>query len=305
MFKKLILLIIGLFLLNDISYANNKIELIINNEIITSIDIENEIKYLGALNPSILKLEKSKLLDIAKDSLVKQIIKKNEILKNTNSIEIDKKVLDILLKNIYSNLEIDTKQQFLDYLKNQNIEIDTIYKKISIESLWNQLIYLKYSSKVKIDKQNLENEINLKKNQNVYLLYEIIYNVKDTSQKEIKYKQILDSIKTNGFENTALIFSISDSSKVGGKVGWINESSINPKIKNDLEGLDIGAISKPISIPGGFIILKIAEIKKKEISINYEEELSNLIKQKTNFQLNQYSNIYYYKIRQNAKIKKF
>ena len=68
--------------------------------------------------------------------------------------------------------------------------------------------------------------------------------------------------------------------------------------------LNIGEYTKPQLIPGGFLILKLNDVKKNEVSVNIEDEIKKLIKIKTNQQLNQYSNIYFNKIKKNIKIEK-
>ena len=117
-------------------------------------------------------------------------------------------------------------------------------------------------------------------------------NVKTKEDQKIIFIKIKDSIKKNGFENTASLFSISESSKTGGKIGWINESSINTEILKKLVNLKVGEYTNPIQTPGGFLILSLVDKKKTEQSIDVEKELSLRIKNLQNQQLNQYSNIY-------------
>ena len=133
-------------------------------------------------------------------------------------------------------------------------------KKISKEALWNQLILNKYKNKVKIDEKKIKKEIeNNKKFSNSYLLYEIIFNTEKKDEFQLIFEKIKKSIEINGFENTASIFSISDTSKMGGKLGWINESSISKKIFEEIKNLNNVEYSKPIQIPGGFLVLSVKE----------------------------------------------
>ena len=108
--------------------------------------------------------------------------------------------------------------------------------------------------------------------------------------------------KINGFENTASIFSISDTSKMGGKLGWINESSISKKIFEEIKNLNNGEYSNPIQIPGGFLVLSVKEKKTVEQKTDVEAEFLLKVKALTNQQLNQYSNIYFNKLKKNIKI---
>ena len=296
------------FSLNQNSYSlENKIIIKIENEIITTLDIDSEINYLLALNPTFKSLKKERRKMIATNSLVKEKIKTIEILKYIEKINLDKNFLQKLIQDRYSRLNLKSKKEFINYLKNYDININTIENKISIEALWNQLIYQKYFSKVKIDKTSLEEEIEkvFKKGEKNYLLSEIVFEEKNKEKVNETYLKIKNEIQNEGFENAALIYSVSESSTVGGKLGWIKESSLNKIITQNLSNLEKNEITKPIFTMNRYIILKIDDIEFKEIKFDKDKELNNLIKFKTNEQLNQYSNIYFNKVKKNTKIYEF
>tara|TARA_Y100000741_G_scaffold362808_1_gene349517 strand:- start:461 stop:1402 length:942 start_codon:yes stop_codon:yes gene_type:complete len=296
------------FSLSQNSYSQeNKIIIKIENEIITTLDIESEINYLLALNPTFKSLKKERRKIIATNSLVKEKIKTIEILKYVEKINLDQNFLQKLIQDRYSRLNLKNKEEFINYLKNYDININTIENKISIEALWNQLIYQKYFSKVKIDKTSLEEEIEkvFKKGEKNYLLSEIVFEEKNKEKVEETYIKIKSEIQNKGFENAALMYSFSESSTVGGKLGWIKESSLNKIITQNLSNLKKNEITKPIFTMNRYIILKIDDIEFKEIKFDKDKELNNLIKFKTNEQLNQYSNIYFNKVKKNTKIYEF
>ena len=282
----------------------NKIIYKVNNEIITSFDIKKEFRYLSLINPKITNLEKNEIFEISKNSIIREKIKKLEILNHIEKIFIDEVFMDKLLENSYSKIGISNKNQLKEKLNEREIEIEEFKEKLAIEALWNQLIYEKYNSKVKIDKLKLRKEISAKKIQSIFLLSEIVFEIEDAKKYLEKFNKIQKDIENKGFESAALIHSISESKNVGGKLGWINENSINQKLKDLVAKLNIGEYTKPQLIPGGFLILKLNDVKKNEVSVNIEDEIKKLIKIKTNQQLNQYSNIYFNKIKKNIKIEK-
>ena len=296
--------IIFFFLLGNLYALENKILIKVNNEIITSLDINSEINYLIALNKNIENLDKEKKYNIAKNSLIRERIKKIEILNYVKKIEIEEKISDEILKSTYSRLGINSKAEFLKYIKNYNIDINTIVKKVSIEMLWNQLIVSKFSDKIKINKDQLKSKILTKDNKEIkrYLLSEILFNVSNNNELQTKLDKIKASIVELGFENTAAIYSISDNSKIGGKLDWINESVLSKKIRNELNNINIGDLTNPIVTPGGFLLLKIEDIKSIKKKIDLNKELEIMIKTESNKQLNQYSNIYFNKISKNFQI---
>ncbi len=300
----LVLFISIIFFLNTTKALENKIVVKINNEIITSLDINNEANYLKALNKNIQNLSEARINNIAKKSLIREKIKINEILRYVNKMEVDEKYLDTLIKSTYLRLNIDSKNNFLKYIQKFNLNIKEIEKKITIEALWNKIIVTKFSGKIKIDKNDLKKKVSSKNNEKIksYLLSEILFKVSNKKKLELKYKEIKDSITKVGFENAALIYSISNTSKIGGKLDWIKENSLNSLIRKKLFNLKINDLTKPITTPGGFLILKIQNIKYDKVNLDLDAELKSLIRIETNRQLNQYSNIYFNKIEKDTQI---
>ena len=293
-----LIIICNLFYISKGLAVEGKIIVKVENEIITNLDINNEEIYLKILNPNLTNIDKQSLYMIAKNSLIREKIKIAEISKHKLN-EVDDKYLENVVNSIYSKIGIKNKQDFISYIESYGLNLSTLKEKLTYEALWNQLIYRKYFTKVKIDTDKVKQDILISNNNKTksYLLSEIVYSVDKKDQRKIIEKKIDESIKNNGFENTASIFSISESSKTGGKLGWIDESSINTEIKEKIINLDIGDITTPIVVPGGFLILKIENIKEIENKIDINTELEKRIKFLQNTQLNQFSNIYFMKIK--------
>ena len=299
----LILLVI-IFPQDNLSSIENKIIIKINNEIITSLDLEDEIKYLKALNPGLNKLNNQEILEISKKSILRENIKKIEILNNFENPKVPKEILDQLVKNIYSKIGINNLNNFKNYLNMNQIDYKNVLNKIEIEALWNELIFIKFSEQIKIDKDKLTNQVkkNINKQNKSYLMSEIVFELSQSEKLEDKYKKISDTISNKGFENAALIYSISETAKIGGKLDWINENSLNNNIKDILKSKKEKDFTKPITIPGGFLILKINEIKLIKLDKNINEELERLINITKNNQLNQFSKIYFNRIKKDMNI---
>ena len=305
--KTIKLISIFIFLILSKTQANsieNKIILKIDNEIITSLDIKKEARYLITLNPNTKNLSNDQIYLISKNSLVREKIKKKEILKNFEIINIEQDILEELIKNMFDKLNINSRNEFINYLNKNKLTIDHVEEKIKMEVMWNRLVYLKFKSKIKIDSEAIKKGIlkNQKTGSKKYFLQEILFDIKKDENIQKKNYLIQDSIKKQGFEKTALLYSISSTSKNNGNIGWISASSLNKNIYDKIKDLKAGEISKPITIPGGFLILKILEMKIVQEEIDVEKELSKVIKNKTNSQLNQYSLIFYNKIKKDIQI---
>ena len=299
--KNYLLILFLCFPLNNAKSIESKIIHNIENEIITNIDIKNQFKYLVALNNSLKELNKEKILSISNESIIREKIKKIEISKNFKEVRLNEDYIDILLKNIYSRLNLNSINEFELYLKDFDLTLSKIKSKITIDALWNELIIKKYGTKININEDKLKNEIlkNSKIQLKEYQLSEIIFEVANKQEINKKYNEVIKSVSEIGFGNSAATYSFSESSKIGGDIGWINENSLNDEIRKNINTLKIGEITKPIILSNGILILKLIDTKNSETTINVENELKKAITYERNRQLNQYSKIYYNKIKKN------
>ena len=306
MLKKIILIYLTFVFLipSSTSFSiENKILVKIENQIITSLDVNNEYKYLIALNPSLKNSKKEDIIKLSKRSIINETIKKIEIKKNFNNPQIPATFLDRILQNVYLKIGIENLNDFKKYLKLNDVDFKNLKNKLEIEALWNELILIKFSSKVNINEDNLRKKIQENnKFSKSYLLSEISFEVSNLSDLESKYTEIRDVINNKGFDFAALKYSISATSKIGGKLDWINENSLNKQIKDAIKDLKINDFTKPINVSTGFLILKINDIKNTQIEVNVEDELKKLTNYEKNNQLNQYSKIYFNKVKKNLQI---
>ena len=286
------------------SENNSYIILKIDNQIITNIDIQNEKKYLLAINQKLAELNEDDAYEVAKESLIREKIKKNELIKYYD-IEVLSKFIDGLLKDFYTKLGFQDLNDIEQYLLSKDIKIENVKYKLNIEALWNTNIYNRYNNKVEIDEDKLKEKIEKTSNQKrkeMIFLSEIVFSA--TSKTEVKetHNKILNSITNIGFNNTANIYSLSQTAKFGGEIGWINANQLSESIYNRLKNLQIGEYTDLINVPSGFLILKIIDKKIEAIEINPEEELKQMVTYEKNRQLNEFSSIYYQKIKKNSLI---
>ena len=306
MLKKLILIYLTtIFFINSSSSfgIENKILVKIENQIITSLDVNSEYKYLIALNPSLKNSNKKDVIELSKRSIVNERIKKIEIEKTFKNPQLPEEFLNKILQNVYSRIGLTNLDDFKEYLILNNVDIENVKNKLEIEALWNELILIKFSSKVKINEKNLKAKINKdNKFSKSYLLSEISFEVSNLNDLDNKFSEISDVINNSGFDFAALKYSVSTTSNFGGKLDWINENSLNRKIKDAIKNLKINDFTKPINVSGGFLILQINDIRNTQIEVNVEEELIKITNFEKNNQLNQYSKIYFNKIKKNLQI---
>jgi len=300
-------LIIFSLCIKQVASLENIILFKINNLIITTIDVKQEEKYLIVLNQNLKKIDKNKLKSLAIDSIIKEKIKEIELVKyyQIESV-LDDTNLQKIIKNLYQTAGFQNAKTFKNYLESQNLNYSSIKRKLAIEMLWNNLIFKKFNNRVVIDeieiKNNLDKEIkNLSFSKNIFLSEILIRDSKDL-KIDVVYQEILKSIKNIGFSNTANIFSISDTAKLGGKVGWVKETSLSKQILDKIINLKKEQISKPIKINENFLILRIDDIKINKQKIDKNKILSNRILFKKNQQLERFSLAYFNKVKQSIKI---
>ena len=275
----------------------------VNQEIITNIDVNFEERYLVSLNPNLKKLSKDRITDYAKNSLINERIKKIEIEKRFR-IDPNETLLSKVIGDIYSSIGISSLAEFEDYLLQENVDIQRVKEKISIEIAWNDLIVKTFASEIEIDQNALSKELenfDEKKIDNL-LLSEIIFTVNDKKELKSKYELIKESINEIGFEETARIYSLSDSKKSGGSLGWIYKNQLSKDIKNELNNIKIGDFTKPIITSGGFLILKLNNIKTEKTKIDKDTQLKKMIEFERERQFTRFSTLYYKRIYNNAEI---
>ena len=307
--RRSIILICVFFSLVNYCYSKIELRIImkIDNEIITSLDLEKEINYLVALNPKLSQIDRNELLLIAKKSTIKEFIKKKEIQKY-KELDLTNPQINDVLNNLIKNLNLSTEKQLKDYIRNFNLSIEDLKRKIEIENEWKNLIYSRYIKSVKIDKDELIKKIekiSKEKFLKEYNLSEIVFAKKNNENLDELFKAIQESIQINGFENTANIYSISNSSKVGGKIGWVREDSLSDQIILRLKDLKNGEYSSLIQINNNFFVFKINEIRKIQVEIDKKKEINKMTIIETSKQLDKFSNIFYNKIKLNSKISEF
>ena len=297
-------LIIILFFLNTnlVFAVENKIIIKVNDEIITTIDIHNQIKYMNILNPEIKNLDNERLFEISKNSLIREKIKKIYLLKIVEKIYIDEKNFNSIIETVYKQKRLNSIEEYKVFLKNNKLDYEYVKYKITIERFWNEMIFQKFSSKIKINRENVRKEI-LNNPDEKLLLSEILIPKSKEKELQIKYKQIEMDIKKEGFSNAASIHSISETAAKGGNIGWIEKSSLNKAIRDKLSNLNVGEYTKPIITPSGFLIIKVENKKLNKTSKeDLNKKIERLVRIKTNQQLNQFSNIYLNKLKNNVKI---
>ncbi|MBD1142888.1 peptidylprolyl isomerase [Pelagibacterales bacterium SAG-MED35] len=305
--KKYLIIILFFFSHQNLEAIENKILFKIDSEIITSIEVFKYSQYLIALDKNIRKLNDEEIFEITKNLMIKERIKKIKLKDEGLELSIDEKMLDNYIKSIFSTKGLNNLNDYKKFLDNLEVDFEAMKEKLIINLLWNNLIFKKFSSKLKINKSILRKQIENQKNNFLesYLLSEIFFEATDKLNIDKKNKEIRMYIDKENFKKAALVFSQSESANDGGNIGWINANALNKNISKALSSLKKGDITNPIAVPGGFLMLRLDDKKFTKKDLNLEEELNKLVKIKTNQQLSQFSNIYFNKIKKEILVNEF
>ena len=296
-----------IFILSIVSFNKSFCEVYIvakvNQEIITNIDLDFEKKYLVSLNPNLKKLDQNRIIEYAKNSLINEKIKTNEIKKKSKIIS-NEEILSKVITDIYLGIGISNLSEFENYLSKNEVDLEKVKRKISIEIAWNDLVVNTFKNQIEIDQKMIRQELEKLKKQAVenLLLSEIIFTINDKKELDPKYNEIKKSINDIGFEESARIYSLSDSKKDGGKLGWIYKNQLSNEIKEGLKEINVGDFSKPIVTSGGFLILKLNDIKMENVEIDEKKQLEKMIEFERNRQLTRFSTLYYKRVYNSAEI---
>ncbi len=304
--KKIHFLLLALTFLCCATIVNseNKNDIIvkIGNEIITEFEVKNKIlTTLFLTNQPVTQKNINDLKQQSFELLLQNRLKKIELLK-FNYVINNKQVSDYL-KSITSLNSLNLEKKFI---KN-NLDYELFLEEVQTDLKWQKLIYQNYSNKIEIDDLKIEREIQeiLKSSVNQeFKLSEIEILSSDKISDSKKLKEIKENISLDGFENTALKFSISSSSIEKGNIGWISSKQLSKTVYNEIKNLEIGEITEPIRNQNSFLILKLQDKRKiSSNSIDYNELKKNLINQKRNKLFNLYSRSYISKLKNRTYIK--
>ena len=308
MTKKIIIGIFIFFLMSSkIVYCEIFIKAKVNNQIITNIDVKNEKNYLLALNPNLRNLSLKNINLYALDSAINEKIKKIEIEKRFE-ITPDNKIVKKVITDLYSGIGITNMEEFKKYLLDYKINLSMVEKKIAIEIAWNDYIVQRFNNAVLVDETKIRNKINQISTKNSVenlLLYEIIFTINENENLEAKLYKIKESIENIGFEETAKIYSVSESKKNGGKIGWVYKTQLSNKISKQIKNLNVGEFTDAITVPGGFILIKLSDKKNQLLEIDKEEQFKKALNFERNRQLTMYSTLHYKRVYNKAVINEF
>jgi len=307
-FKRIIsvFLISILFVFESNAVIKDSLFITVGSKAITRSDIVNEIKIILITNAKVFSEEQRKQLEtVAMQSVIKRAIKNTE-LEKFNFLTYDRNDLDRELIRISKNINMDP-MMLKNTFEANDVDFSILIKQIETELLWNSLIFQLYKNKLEINADEIEEELATlqKKKIREYLVSEIVIKLVDNNQIKTEVENLKNKIKNEGFENVAMKYSISDTAIKGGDLGWVNENSVNEKLKLKLTETPIGEISDPMLLPDGILMFKIRDKREMKEFKNLEEAKNQIVKDEKKKILKMHSLSHYDKVRRKLAINYF
>ena len=95
-------------------------------------------------------------MEVSKNSIIRDKIKKIEIINYVDDIKVEDKFFLKLIKGRYSKIGLDSIESFEKYIEYNALDVKSVKEKFAIDLIWNDLIFQKYSSKILIDKNKIK-----------------------------------------------------------------------------------------------------------------------------------------------------
>ena len=295
--------IILIFSVESKEKIKNSIIAKVGNQVITSVDLVNEMTIITIINQlNVAEIDKIQLRNSALKNLIKYSIKTNEI-NNFGITRYNINNLNDTLDRIKKGINLN-EDQLINLLNRNGIGFQQFKDRFKVNLLWNSLIFQIYKNQIEINPLELENNIKRylsKHNKKIeYKLSELEFVLNEKSLDEVK-DLINKTIEKEGFKKAVKLYSISDSNITDGEIGWINYDSLSSDISKELKKMTIGEISQPIKKENSYMLLKLNDLKIID-NINKEdlEEVNQLknriINQKKEEKLNLFSRSHYTKV---------
>jgi parvulin-like peptidyl-prolyl isomerase len=291
-------------------------EELINNQIVRSFQnigfrsIDDFKTYLNYTEYELDEFKKKILLELKWNQLVYQfyknqiIIDKEKIDKKLKTlIAEEKKNVEYLVYEIFiENSAIKELDEEIEEELNENNVVEELPKNKVVDEKNSGIIIETESASYNNKKNSIVEEKSIEKMVEVKTDDQI---TKTKKKDQITIDDVMENIKEEGFENTAIQFSSSPTAQQGGNLGWISESKLSKLLLKSIKKTKIGSITEPISVSGGVLILKVENKRVEETNMDIDKEMKKLIEIEKNNQLNNFSTNYFNQVKNNIKIKYF
>jgi len=265
----------------------NRIVAAVNNEIITLYELNGKIREITGSNPSELEQrDKKGFLEARRhvlDLLIDEKITHDKVMEL--GIETTQKELDAAIENIKAGNNW-THEDLVAIIGSEGFTYEQYKGNIKKEMEQMRLIDFEVKSKIIISDKDIEKYYNdhadgFKSEEKVRLAIILLTEKNHSVQNEglslaQKVEEVVSRLKKGeDFGVLAMEYSQGPGAKDGGDLGVINTSNLDPQLKNIIDAMEVGRISKPIFMPSGVQIIKL--IEKHDKGVKTLEEIKGYI----------------------------
>jgi len=298
-----IFLFINNFIFSELkSKISNNIVVKVGNDLITSVDIKNEI-----ITNLIISKQKvtQETINGNKDYAVKNLISKS-----IKRAEVNKYSVTAYNKNDLRNYALGIAKKFNTNIKGlkkifkeSNINYETFEKNYETELLWNSFIFSIYKNQININIVEVANEVKvLLKTQIIEYNISEIEILKSENEKQ-KIDEVFELIKKEGFEIAAKKLSIAKSSKNSGLLGWVSNRSFSKTYLDEIKRIKINEISSPMNNKNSITIFRINNLRKSNDARKVDVLKDKVLARKKQDKLNLFSRSHFSNLENTIAIK--
>ncbi len=255
----------------------DRIVAIVNDEVITSSELEEALRHFPNLSSeSLAKVKKGILEQLINERLAAQEIKRLGI--KVTKEEVDGAIDRVLKQNKMSLEDLKTK------LRDQGISYEEYRQFLKRQIEKSRLVEMEVESKITILEETLKkyytSHLDQYKGYIEFHLRHILLPIPKTLAEEVAIEQKQMEIKELlrqgfSFSEIARHYSQAQTAEEGGDLGWIKESELSPEIRSVVQSLPIGGISDFIKTKAGYQMIQIVE--KREVAGKSFEEVRDQI----------------------------
>lgn len=245
----------------------NSIEVLVNDEPISSFDINQRLRLVIAISGGVNTQEE--FLQV-REQVIQSMV--DERLQLQEAAEVELEVSDEQLEQFFARRAQGVGQQpeqFAQALASIGSSKDTMKRQMEAEIAWSQLVQGRLGAFVSVSDEEVEafiQRIYDNRGKFEYRLGEIVLLSQSQEQSaavEANAKQLVEQIRGGAdFIQIAQQLSASSTAAVGGDLGWITGDDLDPSYREQVENADVRSVLDPIRTPGGYIILSVADRRR-------------------------------------------
>lgn len=239
---------------------------VVNDDVISALDLQLRTTMIIATSNMVDTPETRARIS---PQVLRGLIDEKLMLQEARRVEIvvDQEAINNGVKRIADGNEV-TPEQLEAQLKQMGVPLSALTARIEAEISWQQFVGRTLAKNIKIGEEEINDEIKRIQSsagQPEYLLAEIFLPVETPSQDsevQLVASRLLQQMQDGApFNAMATNFSRATTAALGGDMGWVQASHLDPQLLSVVSTMKPGNVTVPIRTLGGYYILLLRDIR--------------------------------------------